>query len=209
MTHLSNLSWVNARLSLTLPLKPVNYWKTICASVWLLVPTGAWAEPAVDLKTAYYHVRGESVRELRHSMNAQRPKNQTHDALTVWNISWTYSWRSVDGGIILHQPKVNVSITTTLPRWTPPKDADEYLLSRWQTYIKALTVHENGHVALAVQAGRDIEQKLAALPKQTSLDALKRIVDSTGQQAIASSREREKQFDEQTQHGLKQGAQFP
>ncbi len=187
----------------------MNYWTHICAFLWIASLGIGRAEPSLDLKTAYYHVSGESVRELRHSINTERPKHQAHDAYTAWHVSWIYSWRSVDGGVIIEKPKVSVSVATTLPRWTPPKDADKHLLDRWHTYMKALMLHENGHALLATQAGREIEKKLTALPKQSSVDALKQIIETTAQQTLTAAREREKKFDEQTEHGMKQGAQFP
>ncbi|HEY1173817.1 MAG TPA: DUF922 domain-containing protein [Verrucomicrobiae bacterium] len=179
----------------------------ICG-LWLSSQAGA--APVVNLKTNYYYIQGQSPRELRHSMNAQRPKNQTHDAFTVWNVTWSYTWRNAEGGgVLIHQPKITVTINTTLPRWSPPKDTDKFLVDRWTAYIKALALHENGHAAYAIQAGRDLEQRLATLGKQPSAELLKQTVDMIGHQLIAEAREKEKRFDEQTHHGMKQGARFP
>jgi predicted secreted Zn-dependent protease len=142
-------------------------------------------------------------------MGRQKPKSLPHDALTQWNVTWTYAWRNVEGGVILQNPKVSVSISTTLPRWTPSKDASPELVARWRTYMHALVLHENSHGAIAIQAGRDIERQLLALPHQPSADALKQLVESTGQQVLKEARDKENRFDEQTQHGMKQGARFP
>jgi predicted secreted Zn-dependent protease len=187
----------------------VNYWTLICTSLWIASFNIAWAEPSLDPKTTYYDVSGASARELRYSINTRRPRYQAHDAHTAWHVSWTYSWRSVEGGVIIAKPKVNVSIATTLPRWTPPKDAEDHLVNRWQTYMKALVLHENGHALLATKAAREIEQKLTALPKQSSVEALKQLIETTAQQVLTATREREKNFDAQTDHGMKQGARFP
>lgn len=177
--------------------------------MWLLVCGLASGEPAVNLQTKYYHITGQSVRELRHSMNEKRPKGQTHDALTTWNISWSYSCRQVEGGVVIQNPKVSVAIVTTLPNWTPPKEADPVLVERWRTFLRALQLHENGHAAIGTQAAREVETRLSALARQSNQEALKQAIDAVSLQIIAAAREREKQFDVQTQHGLKQGARFP
>jgi predicted secreted Zn-dependent protease len=177
--------------------------------MWLLVCGLASGEPAVNLQTKYYHITGQSVRELRHSMSGQRPKGQTHDALTTWNISYTYSWQQVNGGVVIQNPKVSVTIITTLPNWSAPKDADPLLVERWRTYLRALQHHENGHASIGTQAAREVEKHLGALPRQPNVEALKQAIETTSQQIIAAAREREKQFDLQTQHGMKHGARFP
>ncbi len=175
----------------------------------LLICGGVSAEPAVNFQTKYYHISGQSARELRHSMNEKRPSGQLHDAFTAWNISWTYSWQQVDGGVIIQNPKLSVTIVTTLPNWSAPKDADPLLLERWRTYLRALQHHENGHATIGTQTAREIEKQLGTLPRQPNAETLKQAVETAGQRIIAAAREREKQFDLQTQHGMKLGARFP
>lgn len=170
---------------------------------------GAMAEPTVAIKRAYYTVSGNSVRELRRSMNEQKPKYVALDAFTQWNVTWTYTWRPVDGGAVIKSVKVNTTVGITLPRWTPPSHADPKLVERWQTYIKALTQHENGHANIGIQTAKDIEKQLSSLPIQPSNAALKEVVDGIGQRILTEARAKEKQFDEETQNGTKQGARFP
>jgi predicted secreted Zn-dependent protease len=178
-------------------------------TLWVSILGVAVAEPVVNLQTKYYHISGESVRELRRSMSEKRPKGQTHDALTTWNVTYSYSSRQVEGGVVIQNPKVSVAILTTLPHWNPPKDADPVLVERWRTFLRALQLHENGHAAIGTQAAREVETQLAAIPRQPNAEVLKQVVDTVSQQVIGAAREREKQFDLQTSHGQKQGARFP
>lgn len=181
----------------------------IRGAMWLLACGLASAEPVVNLQTQYYHISGRSVRELRRSMNEKRPKGQTHDALTTWNISWNYSWRPVEGGVVIQNPKVSASIITTLPTWSAPKDADPVLVERWRIFLRALQLHENGHAAIGTQAAQEVEKQLVNLPRQPNAEALKQAIETISQPIIAAAREKEKQFDIKTQHGIKQGARFP
>ena len=167
------------------------------------------AEPTINLQTAYYHIQGASARSLRSSINATRPKGQIHDAHTKWYITWTYSRRQIDGNIALDNPKVSLVINMTLPQWTVPEQTDERLKNHWQKYMTALRHHENGHATIGIQAARDIEKKLLTLPPVPSTDALKDLVESACQQILTEARTKEKKFDKETDHGMKQGARFP
>jgi predicted secreted Zn-dependent protease len=169
----------------------------------------ARAEPTINLQTAYYHIQGESARNLRSSLNSVRPTGQFHDAYTKWHVTWTYSWRQIDGNFALEKPKVAVTIEMTLPQWTAPATADKRLVEHWQTYVQALRKHENGHAIIGTQAARDIEKKLLALPRVPTAEALKELAESTCQQVLTEARAKEKKFDKQTDHGMKDGARFP
>ncbi len=181
----------------------------VISSIWLLISGFVHAEPEVKLQTSYYAVQGESARALRASMNTTRPKGMAHDAYTKWHVSWSYTWHQVNGNYALQSSKVSVAITMTLPQWTPSQDADKRLVERWQRYITALRRHENGHAVIGTQAAREIEKKLQTLPAAPSTEALKELVERTCQQVLAEARAREKKFDEDTHHGIKEGARFP
>jgi len=142
-------------------------------------------------------------------MNTARPKGMAHDAYTKWHVSWSYTWQQVNGNYALQSSKVSAAISVTLPQWAPPKDADKRLVERWQRYITALHRHENGHAVISTQAAREIEKKLQTLPAAPSTEALKDLIERTCQQVLTEARDKEKNFDETTNHGIKEGAQFP
>lgn len=167
------------------------------------------ADPEVKLQTSCYTVQGESARALRASMNTARPKGMAHDAYTKWHVSWSYTWHQMNGNYALQSSKVSAAINVTLPQWTPPKDADKRLVERWQRYITALRRHENGHAVIGTQAAREIEKKLQTLPAAPSTEALKDLIERTCQQVLTEARDKEKNFDEDTNHGIKEGARFP
>jgi len=177
-----------------------------------LLPVIVRGEPVASAKTTYYEVKGESPRELRHAMNEKRPKapdGERHDALTLWNITWSYSWKKVDDKFAIYDPKIAVNIGTTLPKWLYPEQPDPEMMARWKSYIKILVAHENDHGKFALQAAKDLERLLTALGPQSSLDELKRLVDVTGQQVLTDCRTRNVKYDVDTDHGHRQGALFP
>jgi predicted secreted Zn-dependent protease len=177
-----------------------------------LVPVLSHGEPVASAKTIYYDVQGETPREIRRAINANRPIDPgggRHDGLTRWNITWTYSWRQADGRFFVEKPQVTVTLVTNLPKWLMPERPDPAVVARWQAYIKALVAHEKAHAAFAIQGGKDLEQRLAKLPSQRSLEELKKLVDETGEQVLAEGRRKDLQYDAETEHGSKEGARFP
>ncbi len=177
-----------------------------------LLPVITRGEPVASSQTTYYEVKGESLRELRRAMNEKRPKapdGERHDALTLWDIKWSYGWQKVEGKFAIQAPKVTVNIAMTLPKWLYPEQSDAEMMTRWKSYLKILVAHENDHGKFALQAAKDLELRLMALPAQNSLEELKQLVEAIGQQILTDCRTRNVKYDVDTDHGHRQGARFP
>lgn len=183
----------------------------------ILLALGWWgpflrAEPVISTVTNTYEVTGSSPREMRHSMERNRPTDgsgRRFDAYTKWDLKWTYRWKNVPGGVQIEKVQVKAFITYIMPLWQPPKDAAKELVARWQTFLRALSLHEKGHANLSLLAAKEVEKELNALPVQTSGDILNELANSTGKQILDKYREQEVKYDEDTNHGKKQGARFP
>lgn len=104
--------------------------------------------------------------------------------------------------------KVTVDLTYELPSWTPPAEASPTLVEDWNTALAGMKRHEEGEVAIAVQAaGRFIAA--ASKTSFTSVKAMKKYFDQKGDKYLDWARDRSRAYDEATGWGETQGAYLP
>ncbi|HEV2749211.1 MAG TPA: DUF922 domain-containing protein [Gemmatimonadales bacterium] len=158
----------------------------------------------------FYDIDGASAGALREGIHRLGPKDASGtslDALTVWDIQWTYKpvpVSPVDSSCALQDVKVTLNVTVTLPRWTPPAAATASLRESWRTYLAHVKLHEAGHRAIAERNAGDLYRALSGLraPTCPQLDAQ---ASRTGEDIVADGRARNRAYDVQTKHGQTQG----
>ena len=159
-----------------------------------------------------YPIRGASAAGLRIEMSAKGPLGaggRRFDGYTRWNINWHYQYRQDGAACRIGTVTTDVKVTTILPEWSDERAAPEPLRKRWREYIAALTEHENGHRLHGMDAAREIDRGIAALPAQSSCSALGKAANDLGNQVIRQYNERDLDYDRTTGHGLAQGTRFP
>src|SRR5256884_8262639 len=111
------------------------------------------ARPSIVATEQYYDIDGSSAGALRNQINRLGPKDESgesKDALTVWSVESAYAAAQRGDSCVLRDVKVTLEVTVTLPRWKPPATATAQLVRTWQTYLKAVRVHEAGHRAIEI-----------------------------------------------------------
>jgi predicted secreted Zn-dependent protease len=183
---------------------------TACALGW------PWTRPAAAReqteRTHYYAISGASPRELREAMNRKRPVDKNgkpHDAITSWFVRWRYATAGSSAGCAVKSFNVFLDITMTLPHWTNEADAAPQLVQRWRGYYAALLTHEEGHKAIASGAEAAIREAGAKLPAQPGCSELAKAIESVTGEILERYRQREQEYDRETDHGRTQGARFP
>lgn len=170
----------------------------------------AAARVSITGREQFYDIDGTSAGALREGIHRLGPRDASGtslDALTVWDLQWTYKAvpvSSVDSSCALQDLKVTLNVTVTLPRWTPPAGAPASLRESWRTYLEHVKVHEAGHRAIAERNARDLYRALSAVrgPTCPQLDAL---ASRTGEDIVADGRARNRAYDVETKHGQTQG----
>lgn len=158
------------------------------------------AEAVID----YYDIHGDTEDELRLELDRLGPltdDGHRWDARTEWYIAWRWS-KNLDGTCRLSEATVSYEITVTLPRWSPPAEASAELVAKWQRYFRSLVTHERGHVAIVLNY---VPQVRAAVQGAASCEA----ANEAAQAVLATVRQKNAQYDAETQHGATQGARFP
>ncbi len=162
---------------------------------------------AVSTRSNTYEISGSTGDDLRAQMDALGPSG--FDAYTSWLIRWTYADVATDAGCAAGPVKVSVLIVYTFPEWDAPPDASTGLVEKWNAYLAALHLHEDGHRDIAIEAGGEILKVLSMLPAYPSCEALRQSADAAGESVLDRYRQQEAQYDRTTDHGATQGARFP
>jgi predicted secreted Zn-dependent protease len=134
-----------------------------------------------------------------------RRGGQTFVAFTDWEIIWDYSIASVPGGLRISGANIAVRASVVVPRWRPSRSVSPDLIAAWKHYTVAIEVHEQGHVNLAVEAGRSLLGRLDGLSTFSNLGALEAAVVDAANAAIGAAREAERCYDEASEHGAVNG----
>jgi predicted secreted Zn-dependent protease len=94
----------------------------------------------------------------------------------------------------------------TLPQWTPPEDVSDPVREAWQRYISALEAHERGHAQIAQASVAELHRRVAAIGLAENPLSLRAEVERVVETTLQEFRERDRNYDELTDHGIKQGA---
>ena len=186
-------------------------WSRCSAFVLLAAVSLPLGARAAD-KVTRYDIVGVSAQELRAAMNSRRPVGQDgvpHDAVTIWNVRWQYRSTSDGRRCGVASYDISLDLEVMMPRWANEKDGPAELVQRWRTYLTALQAHENGHKKIAEQAATAVRDAIVSLGAQLNCDVLREELGRVARQAVNQSRQRDRQYDAETEHGRTQGARFP
>lgn len=179
----------------------------VCGTVLGLLSVIANAEPVIEAKTETYPVVAKHLDELSAALDAASPirkDGKVFHGFTNTHVNWRYFWQSSRSGCRLHRVTTTVRIHYQMPALKPGADAE--LKAVWQRYYAALELHERGHGNIAVDAAREIERRLLALPAETTCETLDQVAGDTATAILEQHRPRHEQYDLATDHGRTQGA---
>jgi len=168
--------------------------------------------PVVTEKYEYYEVQGVSESELRCDMNHNSCKwddGKKYDSVTSWRVKWDYDYDRTPQSCAPVSFKASVEVVFRYPKWVRADGAPQPLTAKWNNYMKNLTVHENGHRDMAVEAAAELTRAVAELQPAPSCAELDREVKALCRLRMTKLNEDEKAYDVTTKHGLTQGAIFP
>lgn len=158
----------------------------------------------VDVTMIYYEINGSTADDLRKAMNRLGPLDPTdglhYDARSDWHISWNWPGYG-ESECDLSQASVDYDIKVTVPYWNTATDMDPVVIDRWNRYMTALELHEQGHVDITVNNYLKVRDAIQAATCDTT--------ERAAQEAIEEIRSLQAKYDQQTRHGNLQGAVFP
>ena len=162
-----------------------------------------WQPALAQVQMSYYDVQGADYNALLGALNSHGPCHGRAD----WKISYKYQSRKEAGGCKVSSLTIDLELLMTLPRWTPPAGASADLVSRWERYIAALRVHEDGHLDHGRNAAREF-QTVSGSAAAADCGALDGALRQRFARLIADYQARDRAYDARTEHGKTQGAWF-
>ena len=168
--------------------------------------------PVVTEKYEYYEVCGCNEKELQCDIKKKCilwSDGKKYDAVTTWNVNWDYGYDNAPQSCAADSFRVTIEILFRYPKWARTHDASPQLVEKWDQYMKNLTVHENGHRDIAVQAAEKLSRAVAALPPASTCVELDRRVRALYRARMAKLDQDQREYDATTNHGVTQGALFP
>jgi predicted secreted Zn-dependent protease len=130
------------------------------------------------------------------------------DARTKWQVKWRYGLAQVPGGCRIHHVTTSVHVTFIMPRWKNGANGSPELRERWQKFVTALQIHEDGHRDHGIHAAQEIESVLAGLTPMRSCREMESAANSTANDIMEKYRKQDLYYDLLTIHGTTQGAVF-
>jgi predicted secreted Zn-dependent protease len=160
-------------------------------------------------ETAYYPVAGADARVWRASMFLSARSagvDAPFAAQTSWRVQWSYASTRASGvGCEVVSPTVELDVRYIMPQLVPDSAGSPEDRAEWHRYLAALWTHEKGHALRGAHAAAAIRDELrhirvgscALMAAET-----RRVTDAT----IAKYRASDKEYDERSKHGARQGA---
>lgn len=145
----------------------------------LLAPDRALAFSSTS-RTHFYDIAGNTGGELSDAMERDGPHG--YWAYTTWRVHWSGSC------------KVSVRIDYTMPHWRDRDAAPAALREAWDRMLKNLWRHEKGHAQHGLKAAAEIEASHCAGDPHDVTDKWIGV---------------DKAYDEETDHGARQGVRLP
>ena len=168
--------------------------------------------PSITVETEYYDIVGSTKAQLRSQINqigAIDPRSgQRFAARTDWNVQWHYHYRQHNQTCSFDQVQVSTTVKILLPRWRKTSFFSVPLWSQWRQYMIALKTHEMGHQQNGIQAGQEILQALQSMASRENCQQLSDLANQQAQAIIRKYNQSDILYDQQTKHGLIQGAVF-
>ena len=169
--------------------------------------------PEIHDTVQYHDVTGNTEAELIASLKRVAYADPTGDrfaaANTRWRLRWNLSVQPDKSGCRLLSATAELDVEMNLPRWNAPEDARPDLVRRWDKFAAAVRKHEDGHRDIAIDAVREVADRLQNVTTGRDCAALRKSLGRIAEATVREYRDKEDSYDVTTMHGRAQGVAFP
>ena len=154
----------------------------------------------VVTNTTCFDVSGKTMAQLQTSIEANGPKvdDYRRAGATRWKLGWSFDLDD-SGRCSVVAPKVKVTATYLLPRWTNPKDASAAVRRQWNRFAAEVKTHEEGHRDIAADAGVAALAVLNSSPSKSDCEQTRRIADARVRAVMDRFRAKQQAYDDAAQ----------
>ncbi len=154
-----------------------------------------------------FPVRGESLKDVGTGVHGHI--HGGYAGLANWNTQYSMDvHESLFGKCTAKKISVNFQSKITLPEWRSSGAFEANVLPRWNQFIAALKVHEEGHVEIALSEAKTLVTELEAISpiRAESCSQLEHKVQQMVNIAVKAGTDASERYDMLTKHGELQGA---
>lgn len=156
-----------------------------------------------------YDVPASTLEELRKKMRELQlhgPNDDPSSGMTTQHMDLTYDIERVADVCRIYDLRVSVEVEIVLPRLVPHYRPTSEMLQHWDAMLAGLTAHEEGHRANIEHAGRELYDRLEAIPPNADCKKLRREAERIQDAVTLRLQIRDQTYDQRTQHGVLQGS---
>lgn len=151
--------------------------------------------------TQYFEVSGGTPAELQRAL---RRAHSGFNAETKWHARTDYSWKPTGKQCKLTNVTISLRFDLLLPRLKAGTKLSPDVQKRWNRFVAAIVVHENGHVKLYKSAAGELDRKLSSFSSACS--SIDREAGKINQAGYDRMQKVNDDYDARTGGGAKQGA---
>ncbi|QPC92760.1 DUF922 domain-containing Zn-dependent protease [Mesorhizobium sp. INR15] len=160
------------------------------------LPAGA----ANLIKTySYFAIGGRTLEDIETQLSKHGPEVKStgtrHPGATQMAFTTRISYAQTARTCRIADAKVTVKVKVILPEWRRPRKADADVKLFWDTLSADIKRHEERHVEIAKNHGRELEDALKASYPQRTCDAAKAKAAEITATVLASHDRAQVQFD--------------
>lgn len=172
-------------------------------TIALLILAAACATPVVAAQvreeTTYFTIRGSTLEELDLELATRGPLLGTsgarHPGATRVTFGGNVTYDAVQGRCRVDEVNLSLDVEMTLPRWNPPRNADEETILIWRTLSRDIERHERDHADIARHWLRRLEGALRNLRPRQTCEAMERSVQATTERYLRWHERAQTDFD--------------
>lgn len=178
----------------------------------LLVSLPLWAEPTITTTFQFYDIYPQQIKDIGPELDHHTPirvEGRKFRGYTRWHVRWQFSWQEQPGRCDITGVQTFLTVHYTLPRIPAQHRLPPATRAAFDRYYHALFRHEQNHKNSGLYAARDIEKAIAGLTVFNTCSALETTANQIGYRLIERYAQRDRDYDQATDHGRLEGVVLP
>lgn len=167
---------------------------------------GGSINPALAVTTVHYEIRGTTWEALRREIDAKGP--QGWSGMASSRIGYEVKTRPDGAGCAVASAQARAETQVKLPSWGNRFEGPLPLQVHWDAVYRSLDLHERGHVAINVDAAKDLERALKAIEPLATCDAVLAEARRRAESVWRAVAQRQAEYDRDTDHGRRQWSPY-
>jgi predicted secreted Zn-dependent protease len=178
-------------------MKRVSLTLAACVAAALLAPQAGAA--SVSKTYSYFTIGGVTLEQIETELNTRGPHvNSTgrrHPGATQMEFTTRLGYTTSAKGCSLTKVQVTVDAKVILPRWRNRSTASGDTALVWDTLSADIKRHEESHVSIAKNHGRELEDQLKAIGRQKDCETVAAQAKTITDQVLARHDAAQDRFD--------------